>query len=299
MDQARARHHLDAGDERPRPRRGLLLAALALLLVALVGLGSRAPLWDIGGPPRLANPDSYSGDLVMIAFVSFLVVPFIIQTILRQRRGVAIPYADVERIRPKWWMRVLGALAVAAAIGLSLFVITLLPGAGRKTPVHRRPGAPAGQKHPASEQRGPPVHWWGYSLVVLILIGGVATAVALRRSRAEPRAAEEPDELLAAVDLSLDDVENDPDPRRAVIRAYGRMERALGSYGLVRRPSETPLEYIGRALTSLRVGRASVERLSALFERAKFSRHEIDVSMKSDALAALGALRDELAGETA
>src|SRR5262249_52396690 len=148
----------------------------------------------------------------------------------------------------------------------------------------------------AAEQRGPPVHWWGYSLVVLILIGGAATAFVLRRSAAAPRAAaDETDELLAAVGLPLDDVENRPQPPPAVIRAYGRMERALGSYGLVRRPSETPLEYIGRALTSLRVGRPSVERLAALFERAKFSQHEIDVSMKSDALAALGALRDELA----
>ena len=84
-----------------------------------------------------------------------------------------------------------------------------------------------------------------------------------------------------------------------MIRAYGRMESALGSYGLQRRLSETPLEYIGRSLTSLRVGRASVERLGELFERAKFSRHEIDVSMKSDALAALGALRDELVGAPA
>ena len=47
-----------------------------------------------------------------------------------------------------------------------------------------------------------------------------------------------------------------------MIRAYARMERALGSYGLARRPSETPLEYLARALTSLRVGRRSVERLS-------------------------------------
>ena len=80
-----------------------------------------------------------------------------------------------------------------------------------------------------------------------------------------------------------------------MIRAYGRMERALGTYGLARRPAETPLEYLSRALTSLRVGRRSVERLSALFERAKFSQHEIDLSMKSEALSALGALRDELA----
>jgi hypothetical protein len=44
------------------------------------------------------------------------------------------------------------------------------------------------------------------------------------------------------------------------------------------------------------VGRRSVERLSALFERAKYSDHEIDLAMKGDAIAALGAVRDELAG---
>jgi hypothetical protein len=74
------------------------------------------------------------------------------------------------------------------------------------------------------------------------------------------------------------------------------MERALGAHGLARRPSETALEYLARALTSLHVGRPSVERLTALFERAKFSRHEIDGSMKAEALAALSSLRDELAG---
>jgi hypothetical protein len=117
----------------------------------------------------------------------------------------------------------------------------------------------------------------------------------LREPRIE-EGREEPEELVAAVELSLEDLERDPDPRRAVIRAYARMERALGAHGLARRPSETALEYLARALTALQVGRASVERLTALFERAKFSRHEIDGSMKAEALAALSSLRDELAG---
>jgi hypothetical protein len=107
--------------------------------------------------------------------------------------------------------------------------------------------------------------------------------------------ADEADQLLGALDLSLEDLEAEPDPRLAVIRAYARMERALGAHGLARRPTETPLEYLARALGSLRVGRPSVERLAALFERAKFSQHDIDPTMKTDALQALAALRAELA----
>ena len=143
------------------------------------------------------------------------------------------------------------------------------------------------------------MHWWGYVLLALVLIGGVAAVWYFRDRPGPPKEKDEPDELLLAVDLSLEDLENEPVPRRAVIRAYGRMEGALGSYGLARRPAETPLEYISRALTSLRVGRRSVERLGALFERAKCSQHEIDLSMKTEALSALGALRDELAGAPA
>ena len=142
----------------------------------------------------------------------------------------------------------------------------------------------------------PPIHWWGYTLLALVVLGGLAAAWYLRERREAPLPEDEPDELLAAVDLSLEDLERDPDARRAVIRAYARMERALASYGIARRPSETPLEYLARALTALRVGRPSVERLSALFERAKFSNHEIDVTMKGDAIAALGSLREELEG---
>ena len=149
-------------------------------------------------------------------------------------------------------------LAIPAAIGVALLVISQLPGAGPKRREQADAPAPAHgarRRHPST--RGlPPIHWWGYALL--------GARPGRRRSRRsgtcasrgrEPVEPDEPDELLAAVDLSLEDIENDPDPRRAVIRAYARMERALGSYGLARRPSETPLEYLARALTSLRVGR--------------------------------------------
>jgi len=84
------------------------------------------------------------------------------------------------------------------------------------------------------------------------------------------------------------------DPRKAVIRAYARMETTFGAYGVPREEHETPLEYVARVLDSLRVGSFAVRRLVNLFERAKFSPHAIETSMKDDAIEALAGLRAEL-----
>jgi len=298
MAEPGADQHLQADNRAPRPRWAPLLGLLALLLVALVGLGSRAPLWDIGGPPRLVDPASYSGDLLMVVFALLVVGPWVLHALrARRRRAWQKPIPDLPPVKIPRWARIVAMLVLAAAIALSLFVISRLPGAPHRTKHGQDAVSVAAGKKPRTgiADHGPPVHWWGYALLALIVLAG---AYAVWRLRTPPRVSraspDEPDELLAAVDLSLEDIENEPDPRRAVIRAYARMESALGSYGIARRPWETPLEYLARALTSLRVGRASVERLAALFERAKFSSHEIDLSMKGDALAALGALRDEL-----
>src|SRR5205823_10734054 len=61
------------------------------------------------------------------------------------------------------------------------------------------------------------------------------------------------------------------DPRAAVLAAYARMEAALASVGLARRPSDAPREYLARLEAGLGGGRAPAARLTALFERARFS----------------------------
>jgi uncharacterized protein (DUF2342 family) len=81
--------------------------------------------------------------------------------------------------------------------------------------------------------------------------------------------------------------------------AYARMEGVLGRHGLRRRPSETPLEYLRRILLGLTARADAVKRLTSLFEQAKFSRHEIDSSMKQDAIDALRLIRDDLTGAPA
>jgi Domain of unknown function (DUF4129) len=102
------------------------------------------------------------------------------------------------------------------------------------------------------------------------------------------------DLLVALVDDSLEDVRAEPDPRRAVIAAYARMERGLGATGLARDPAETPLEYLGRVLAGRRVSPAAVTRLTGLFQHAKFSDHVVGPTAKREAIASLEAVRDEL-----
>jgi hypothetical protein len=94
---------------------------------------------------------------------------------------------------------------------------------------------------------------------------------------------------------TLDDLRNEPDPRKAVIRAYARMERTLAARGLPREPFEAPLEYLARILGAVQASAHSVRRLTGLFERARFSPHEIDARMKNEAIDALSGLRAELA----
>jgi hypothetical protein len=134
-------------------------------------------------------------------------------------------------------------------------------------------------------------------IVVLTLLALAAAAlVVARRAR---RAEIGDDETLQAaleeaLDDSLDDLRAETDPRRAVIAAYARLERVLAAHGVPRHPSEAPDEYLHRVLSSLELSRRAVSRLTALFQTAKFSHHDVDDHMKEEAIDALVSARDEL-----
>ncbi len=146
-----------------------------------------------------------------------------------------------------------------------------------------------------------------FDWVLAAVIGGgllLAAAVVLARRRGEFAHEEDDeegveDELAAVVSDTIDDLRREADPRRAVIAAYARMERVLEQHGQPRRPSEAPFEYLARILLALRVGAGAVRELTELFERAKFSTHEIDQSMKERAISALVSVRADLQAATA
>src|SRR5262245_15904227 len=130
------------------------------------------------------------------------------------------------------------------------------------------------------------------SLVVAFL--GAAGILYLRR-----RAGQLPPIPMAVVlsevlSETLDDLRREPNPRKAVIGAYARMERTMAARGVPRERFEAPVEYLARVLDLVPVSAYSIRRLTGLFERARFSPHEIDARMKDDAIDALAGLRAEL-----
>lgn len=135
-----------------------------------------------------------------------------------------------------------------------------------------------------------------------LLAGAAGTVALILWKRRQGPAWEREAELAAALDEvladTLDDLRAERHPRRAVIGAYARLERTFAAHGVARDPSETPREYVDRALDRLGVSTFAVRRLTQLYERAKFSPHEIDAEMKDDAIDALAGLRAELDSET-
>jgi hypothetical protein len=142
------------------------------------------------------------------------------------------------------------------------------------------------------------VAWLPIVLVVgLVVAAVVAYVVANRRARRRGRPEAELAEQLALVlDDTLDDLRAEADPRRAIIAAYARLEQVLAANGVGRHPAETSEEYLQRILTDLTLHSGAAERLTALFTQAKFSHHDVDVTMKEDAIDALEQVRDELRG---
>ena len=142
----------------------------------------------------------------------------------------------------------------------------------------------------------PGISWLPVAVVAGLLLAAVsAYVVAERRSRRGRGSREGLGEgLVVVLDETLDDLRAEQDPRRAIIAAYARLERFLAANGVPRQAAETPDEYVPRVLHDLELEPRAVERLTALFKRAKFSQHDVDTAMKEEAIGALEAIRDEL-----
>jgi Domain of unknown function (DUF4129) len=137
---------------------------------------------------------------------------------------------------------------------------------------------------------------WLTALIVIAVLA-LAAGLVLRGARLGRRRSplvRLATQLREAVEEGLEELETDTDPRRAVIAAYARMERALARVGLPRARHEAALEYLDRLLGLLDVRGPGVSRLTELFQLAKFSDHAIDAGMQREAIRALAEVRDDL-----
>ena len=286
--------------------RKLLLSGAALTaLLAFVAIASRAhrPGGGTGGGD--AHAPTLIGDyLATIALIIMPIGAVIVVWGLANRRRQ-------QRLSGKTdWRRTLVAVAfISALLSVAVFAAEKRQ-EGRQARGNAGatalagPLGPTGLRQRQKPRAETPPHRAEWSWLPVLVLGSlllgivVTTGIAVAHGRRNREALDEEAQLARALDDvlsdSLDDLRAERDPRKAVIRAYAHMEKTFGAYGVPREEHETPLEYVARVLDSLRVSSFAVRRLVQLFERAKFSPHTIETSMKDDAIEALAGLRAEL-----
>lgn len=286
--------------------RTALLCLTVLILVFLVALGGSRSLARAGAASAALRLPAIEGDVAVAFGVAVAVVVAGLVYALwgsRAKRG-GDELVREEPQRP-WWEKPLVVMLALLPLAALLAVQVLTARHARRRPSSSLAGVPRGI-HPrhltgaGSTSAGMAVHWWFWGL--LAAVAAVAVVIMLvrrRRSRAgggwARRNAARP--LPVMIEESLAEIEREPDPRRAVIRAYVGMEAALARHGMGRQPFEAPQEYLARALGAIRVNAAAGERLTGLFQRARFSEHPIGRRMKQEAITALATIRDELAAQ--
>jgi hypothetical protein len=273
---------------------GGLMAFIAIVAVAAAG---HAP------SSGASRPSAPAPKLLLdyIVTLSILIMPIglglIVWAGVMSRMYKNVPLKSSKQFPivgvPRPFLQVAIILA-AIALALHFFDPTDRPrGAGGSNPV-------AGKKTPsakAKDEYEPQFQWLPMIVVgtLVVGIGGAMVVLAARRQRELLAATPIRETLAEVLDETIDDLRAEPDPRKAVIGAYARMERTLAARGVPRHESEGPGEYLTRILDVVSASGHSVRRLTGLFSRARYSPHEIDAQMKEDAIDALTGLRAELA----
>jgi len=103
-----------------------------------------------------------------------------------------------------------------------------------------------------------------------------------------PEAAEELSSELTRMIESLDE---DADPRHAVLGCWLRLEEAVGRSGFSRRPAESSEEFTTRVLAVYDVDGETLARLHGLYRAARYSAAPVSEAARSSARAALAVLR--------
>ncbi|HEX6725338.1 MAG TPA: DUF4129 domain-containing protein [Gaiella sp.] len=274
--------------------RTLAVAAAVIVLVAVVAVASR------GSTPSGAVGAHRPSESFLDATVSLFVVGMAVATVL-----VAVMLSFFGRYQPDGSPRkrrspVQSLVTFLVAMALLTIVVRTL--AGSVGPRLRPPAPPgtAGGGDSSAAPSGYEPEFTVWPVLAVAMLAGIAVvawwlAARGRRQTREPLAATPAEALADVLAETLDDLRAERDPRRAVIAAYARMERALAASGLPRHAAEAPEEYLQRILSDVAVTGRAATRLTSLFAWARFSGHDVRPEMKDEAIETLEQVQRELA----
>jgi hypothetical protein len=272
------------------------------VLLAVAALGSNGDGHGSLAPPGSGAASSAGHHALVVAIV-------VLAPILAVLGGAFFIYAQVHRLRERDAnaLKTIKQRRRKAAAGFLLIIIGLAlwlrSGHRFVNPFGSGSGGSGGSGTPARpEPAHPAVTGSDWTAVIVIWVVLAAAAVFLflryhgsRRSdelAPVPAFAEEPGESEVAR------LRRELDPRRAVIAAYAAMERLMARDGVARGAHEAPMEYLGRVTLHGHHRVAAVHRLTALFQRGRFSDRPVDEDMRRRAIDAVEELEgDPGAGE--
>ena len=285
-----------------RALRGPVLGLAVVALLALVAVASRRGAVGGGDGEAQRRVPETALDYVVSGFLAALVLGTLVIASLLFVEREALVEARLSRSRKRRNVR-----SVVVFVGIMLVLALLLQslrgdqGGNARLPEALEQLTDERRQRPEDRAYEPRFKWEAVGIVGAVAFASLAALVAFNRRYR--RTARTPSDALAhslssALDESLDDLRRESDPRRAVVAAYARMERVLAAHGVPRRAAEAPLEYLARVLRDVALRESSVRTLTHLFERAKFSHHAVDPTMKEAAIDALETARAELRAVT-
>jgi hypothetical protein len=277
---------------------------VSFLLAAIVGMTSAASPWlpADGGD---SSPPAIVGEVLAVALAAGLCILLgliWIHTPRRskaKKRGGPAPTTDEigASLRAGSFVLV-GGILVVVLLAVAFWFLLEQADLAQPSPSATTTGDAGVLPSPDPPPSAPPAFdWFLFGLIASIAVVLPLSLVARHRLRVadpEREASDVPESVVRALGDSIDQIERDPDPRRAIIRAYAQMEHAFDDAGIPRRPYEAPFEYLGRALRGLRVSPPAAGRLAALFERARFSQHVVGAETKHEAIGALREVEREM-----
>jgi hypothetical protein len=282
-----------------------VIALLSFLLAAIVGMASAASPWLPGGGSRSSSPAFVGRVLAAGLGAGLCVLVGLIWIHTSRRTKAKRPPLATEGMKSglrKGSFVLIGGMLVVIALAIAFRFLLGQANVAQPLPPAAITGGAGdppspGRPHPASSA-SPAFDWFLFGLIASIAVVVPVALLARRRGwgtdEPQPEDSEVPESVVRAVGESIDQIERDPDARRAIIRAYAQMEHAFDDAGIPRRPHEAPFEYLGRALRGLRVSPPAAGRLAALFERARFSQHVVGAETKHEAIGALREVEREM-----
>jgi len=277
------------------------------LLLALAATAGPLPSAGVepGGSLAVRLPDAVRISVLVLLGLSAA----LLLAVQRPRRPTEDDLLGARVAQRRRTSLVLTLLPIALVVAALCYLAWNRWNGEEHTPIERAMTALAGLLDLIAHYRKPStsVPFFDLTIALLVLLFALALfalmLVVALADRLEKwwlaRRAEAPAALLDAPIDADGDPRAERDPRLAIVRAYARFEAALAAARAPRSPWQTPAEFMRTTLVRLPLPAAPVERLTALFELARFSDRPLGGEARDAACECLDAITTALDAEAA